>query len=116
MTDDATPRLVDQGEGPYCTRRWKVFLGDQFIGTIERFFPTWERKPKGLRYVTARGTSKRPEFRPAPVPGQHFAGPGFICAGTTKIRAIEQLLRWHAEGTTADDWHVERIARRKGKS
>lgn len=40
-----------------------VLYNGEEIGKLERRYPTWQRKPKGLRYVTARGTSSKPEWR-----------------------------------------------------
>ncbi len=53
----------ERSAGGYSKGGVIVVLDGVEIGHLERYYPTWQRKPKGLRYVTARGTSKKAEWR-----------------------------------------------------
>lgn len=53
----------ERGVGGYSYGGYIVLYHGEEIGKLERRYPTWERKPKGLRYVTARGTSSKAEWQ-----------------------------------------------------
>jgi hypothetical protein len=75
----------ERGVGGYSNGGYTVFWNGEEIGKIARHYPTWERKPKGLRYVTARGVSSTPVWR---IPTGECHEPEF----RSRAEAAEKLL------------------------
>jgi len=59
MTAAPETRLVLEGTTFDGLKRFGVFLGEERIGQIEQYHPTFERAPRGSRIVTKRWKSKR---------------------------------------------------------
>lgn len=77
----------ERGSGGYSYGGYVVFWHGIEIGKLARHYPTWDRKPKGLRYVTARGVSHTPVWRI-----DHRALDNHDREYRTRVDAVEALL------------------------
>lgn len=83
----------DPGSGGYSNGGVIVFWHGVEIGKLERRYPTWQRKPKGLRYVVGRGVSKKAEWR---IDARHLSVHGR--EHPTRAYLVEDLLKaWQEE-------------------
>lgn len=78
--------FIQAEPGAFDHRRYDVYFKGALVGAVALRDFTWERKTKGNRYVTARGSTKKW----CVIAGGHSARVDY----RTRKEAVRALVRW----------------------